>query len=98
MATVYKSGELIASHGYEITGAVSLLLENPEDIKAFSGLCILAPQIPDDPIEAVYKAILDPKFDLTKWESWLHKMSGDKRLMTTNSSSGLPQLNYEFYA
>lgn len=97
MATVYKSGELIASHGYEITGAVSLLLENPEDIKAFSGLCILAPQIPDDPIEAVYKAILDPKFDLTKWESWLHKMSGDKRLMTTNSSSGLPQLNYEFY-
>lgn len=100
MATVYQSGKLIPIHNCKITGAVSVLLEDPNEIKGILGLCILAPQIPENPIESVFKAISDPKFDLTKWEKWLELLNGtkDSRLRDgLNPLSGLPNWNVGYY-
>ena len=101
MATVYQSGNMIPTHNCKITGAVSVLLENPDEIIDFSSLCILAPRIPENPIESVYKAISDPKLDLTKWGEWLEtkRRNKDDIRLTNNvtTSSLLPNLNGDYY-
>jgi hypothetical protein len=80
MPNVYKAGQQIPELKGVVRGGVTVVIHHPEEIQGLQAICSLAGSPPEDPMHAIYRALVAPELDLGSWLAW------QRRLRTFSSS------------
>lgn len=80
MPNVYKAGQQIPEFKGVVRGGVTVVIHHPEEVQGLQAICSVAGSPPEDPMRAIYRALIAPELDLGSWLAW------QRRLRTYSSS------------